>query len=371
MNKVIEKAVAYFIRSTEPGLPTFEGESGERHFLRLWKEASTCGLTRVGIPEAYGGWGGGGPEMGRLLSALTRQSQSIGFSMALMISQIIAHFMIASKGTDEQKDAWLPPMAEGRFPSAFAVSEAKVGAHPARLKTRGEKKEGDWILNGEKSYISNGPLAGLVVLVAVVGEEENGRKRFNTFLVPGKSYGMDHSGVMDLPFFKPAQHGTLELNGVCVGPESVLGAEGSAYTEQVLPFRRYEDAMIMACATGGLEALLGDLVQRAKSGDASVCDLLGRFAARKIALEYLALRCAELTKRVDSQAVHETEGMVIHFREAMGHCIEEVKGLLAQGLTLTPVCNVLLADLEAAQGIGATLTDMKRKRMGRELIKAI
>ena len=333
-------------------------------FRRLWNLGGEAGLCRVGIPEAYGGVGGGGLELSETLQCLAYKTGNLGLPLAVMISQIVAHFMVGGLGSEAQKAAWLPAMARGDFPSSFAVSEAKVGAHPKKLSTHAVETAGIWHLEGAKSYISNGPMAGLMVVVAVVGES-HGRKSFSAFLVGEDVPGVDRSEAMSLPFFRPAQHGTVRFDGVELEGASILGEPGRAYTELVLPFRRYEDAMMMGCVTGALMFVLDRIGGSGAPFDEGVCGLLGALKAHVTALELVARESARLTGDASVLAVERSTALLIHFRAVAGICREILDSLEGAGLLFDSQSRVVMEDLKASAGIAANISTAKQVKFGK------
>ncbi|WP_236890536.1 acyl-CoA dehydrogenase family protein [Desulfoluna limicola] len=340
--------------------------SDKELFDRLWRLAGETGLCRVGIPEAYGGVGGGGPEISETMRLLTLETGNLGLPLALMISQMVAHFMVGALGSDAQKASWLPRMAEGQFPTAFAVSEPKVGAHPKKLSTLAEKVPEGWHLTGEKAYISNGPLAGLLIVVAVVGEH-HGKKEFSAFLMDGETTGLDRSKAMALPFFKPSLHGNIRFEKVTLDSGAVLGCPGAAYTELVLPFRRYEDAMMMGCVTGALRFVLTRLGASHAAPDDAVCETLGALASHIAALELVARESARLTEDPSIEAADQCTALLLHFRAVAGICRDLVASLAEAGLSLDDRSRSVMEDLKASAGIAANIAKAKQVKLGRKM----
>ncbi len=116
----------------------------------------------------------------------------------------------------------------------FAVSEPQTGAHPKYLKTTAKLLGDQYILNGQKTYLTNGPIADMFIVVAITGEVDS-RKSFSAFLVPKDTTGLTITS-MELPFLKPAPHGTLMLENSPVPAKNVLGKEGRAFQDMVEPF---------------------------------------------------------------------------------------------------------------------------------------
>lgn len=370
MNDWMNERITWFSEKAAPVWAEQGGAGDEALFRRLWGLAGEAGLCRVGIPEAYGGVGGGGVELSEMLRRLTFETGNLGLPLALMISQLVAHFMVGTHGSCAQKARWLPPMAEGRFPSAFAVSEPKVGAHPKKLAAHAVETDGGWTLTGQKAYISNGPLAGLVVTVAVVGEE-NGLKTFNAFLLDAETPGLDRSDAMALPFFRPALHGNMGMEGARVGADAVLGRPGAAYTDLVLPFRRCEDTLMMGCVTGAFRFVLARLGASSSAAlDEAVCETVGRLAAHVAALERVARVSAGLVSDASQGAVEESTALLLHFREVAGTCRTLVTGLEDSGFPLDAGSRAVMGDLTASAGLGANIARAKQVKLGRACLAA-
>ncbi len=127
-----------------------------------WRKAGAAGLLCASIPEAYGGGGGGFAH-----EAVIIQQQAlagvVGFGNSVH-SGIVAHYILAF-GTEEQKKHWLPRMASGDAVAAIAMSEPGAGSDLQNIKTTARKDGNHYVINGQKTFISNGQTADLVVAV--------------------------------------------------------------------------------------------------------------------------------------------------------------------------------------------------------------
>lgn len=132
----------------------------ERSF---WREAGEAGLLCPSIPEAYGGAGGDFRHDVVVMEQVARKETS-GFAAALH-SSIVAPY-IFNYGSEEQKRKWLPKMASGEIVGAIAMTEPGAGSDLQGVKTTARLNGNHYVLNGQKTFISNGQLADLVIVVA-------------------------------------------------------------------------------------------------------------------------------------------------------------------------------------------------------------
>jgi 2-aminobenzoate-CoA ligase len=129
-------------------------------------------------------------------------------------------------GTDAQRAAWLPRVASGEVASAFALSEPEAGSDAAALKTTARLDGDDWVIDGTKTWISNGGIAGLYVVFARTGEAP-GARGLSAFIVPGDAEGL--SVVERIPVIAPHPLATLKFDGVRVRRDALIGEAGSGF----------------------------------------------------------------------------------------------------------------------------------------------
>ncbi|MFH1137796.1 MAG: acyl-CoA dehydrogenase [Pseudomonadota bacterium] len=218
-----------------------------------WRSLNRSGLLGLGLPGEYGGRGGGFPEMSLAGRALVEAGLGLGLALTLGLHFLVGRFVLLRLGTEDQKREFLPLLASGRASGCLAISEPEGGAHPGRMKTTAIRTGGSYRLEGEKTYLTNAPLAAFFVVMAVTGES-GGRKLITAFLVPRDAPGVRVEEI-SLEALKPSPHGRLVLGGVEVPESNALGPRGEAYAAIIKPFREAEDAMFMGPLAGAMSRL--------------------------------------------------------------------------------------------------------------------
>jgi acyl-CoA dehydrogenase len=188
-------------------------------------------------------------EIARIKAALVERTGLLGVGGVWGGRQMVGRWFIDGFGTDAQKAAWL-----GRT-AAVSISEPKVGAHPKLLTTRAERIGASWRITGEKAWTSNGPIADVLIVLAITAEVM-GRKRYSMFLVPRGSAGLTLTDMPGFHALRPSRHCQVILDG-CEG--ELIGPEGEAYDRMALPFRDVEDAVGTFGTLGALRFLLNRL----------------------------------------------------------------------------------------------------------------
>ncbi|MDN5636492.1 MAG: acyl-CoA dehydrogenase family protein [Brevibacterium sp.] len=232
---------------------------------RLWNRAGDAGLLCISIPEEYGGGGGTFAH-----EAIILQEQGFAGDAAWgnsVHSTIIAHYINAF-GTEEQKKQWLPRMATGELVAAIAMTEPGTGSDLQSVKTKAVRDGDDYVINGSKTFISNGTHADIVVIVARTSEDAG-----------AKGVSLIVAEVADLPGFsrgrvldKVGQRGqdTRELffEDMRVPVDNVLGGvEGRGFLQLMQQLPQERMAIAVAGATTA-EAAVREATAYAKEREA-------------------------------------------------------------------------------------------------------
>src|SRR6195256_3427990 len=144
-----------------------------QHTTELWSEAGKLGFLGVNLPEEYGGGGAGMYE----LSLVMEEMAAAGSALLLMVvSPAINGTIISKFGTEEQKKRWIPPIADGSLTMAFALTEPDAGSNSHKITTTARRDGSDWIIKGQKVFISGIDQAQAVLIVGRTSQASPGTK---------------------------------------------------------------------------------------------------------------------------------------------------------------------------------------------------
>ena len=235
LDAVRDLARAFFENQIKPNMDKFI----EQHHVDrdLWNEAGELGLLCTSIPEEYGGGGGTFAHEAVLIEEQSRIGDcSWG---APLHSGIVAPYLLAY-GTEAQKQAWLPRMASGETVGAIAMTEPGTGSDLQGIKTRAAREGDEYVINGSKTFITNGAQADLVVVAAQTrGADESAG--ISLFLVEGDREGFRRGRVLDKIGQRGQDTSELFFEDVRVPASNLLGAaEGQGFVQlmQQLPQER-------------------------------------------------------------------------------------------------------------------------------------
>jgi len=213
----------------------------------VWTKAGEMGLLCFDVDEQYGGAGVDDFRYNMVMAEeLTRAGvNGPGF---LVHTDIIVPY-ISSLGTEEQKQRWLPGLVSGELVSAIAMTEPGAGSDLQGTRTHAVDKGDHYILNGSKTFISNGILADLVIVVAKT-DPGAGHKGVSLLVVERGMEGFERGRNLDKMGLKAQDTAELFFDNVVVPKENLLGEEGSGFVSLMvnLPQERLSIAMIAAAA---------------------------------------------------------------------------------------------------------------------------
>src|ERR1700710_729530 len=207
--KELRKAVAQFAASYGEKYYLEKARSGE-HTTELWNEAGKLGFIGVNLPEEYGGGGAGMYE----LSLVMEEMSAGGCALLLMVvSPAINGTIISKFGTEEQKKRWIPGIADGSITMAFAITEPDAGSNSHKITTTARRDGSDWILKGQKVYISGVDQAQAVLVVARSEEAKTGKLRPALFVVPTDTPGFTYTPI-DMELISPERQFQVFIDDV-------------------------------------------------------------------------------------------------------------------------------------------------------------
>ncbi|WP_280364882.1 acyl-CoA dehydrogenase family protein [Nocardia wallacei] len=294
-------------------------------------QSKSMGLYGYAIPAEWGG-------LGLDLAQDVELAMELGYTTLALRSMFgtnngIAGQVLVGFGTTEQKSRWLDRIASGEVVASFALTESGAGSNPASLRTSAARSGEDWIVNGEKRFITNAPLADLFVVFARTRPADADGPGISVFLVPADTPGVE-VGPKDL---KMGQEGAwtaeVRFQDVRVGPDALVGGnEDIGYRAAMTSLARGrihiaalavgtaqraldESVAYAATATQGgtpvgefqlVQAMLADMQTGVMAGRALVRDAARAWVAgedRRIAPSAAKLFCTEMAGTVADLAV--------------------------------------------------------------------
>ncbi|MGC4808698.1 acyl-CoA dehydrogenase family protein [Micromonospora sp. DT233] len=230
----------------------------------LWRAAGAAGLLGFFVDERYGG---GGVTDRRFNAVLTEELARAGASgPGFGLHNDIIGPYLTDLTNDEQKQRWLPGFCSGETITAIAMSEPGAGSDLQGITTTAVRDGDDWVLNGQKTFISNGILADLVIVVART-DPGAGHRGISLLVVERGMAGFERGRNLDKIGQKAQDTAELFLADVRVPAANLLGEEGQgfAYLMRNLPFERLS---IAVAALAGAEAVFAQTLDYCKQRQA-------------------------------------------------------------------------------------------------------
>jgi alkylation response protein AidB-like acyl-CoA dehydrogenase len=228
--QALRKAVAAMAANYGEKYYLEKARAGE-HTTELWSEAGKLGFIGVNLPEEYGGGGAGMYE----LSLVMEEMSAAGCALLLMVvSPAINGTIISKFGTEDQKKRWIPGIADGSITMAFAITEPDAGSNSHKITTTARRDGSDWILSGQKVYISGVDQAQAVLVVGRTLREDGAHKseslRPALFVVPTDAPGMSWTKI-DMEIVSPENQFQLFLDEVRLPADALVGSEDAAIAQ--------------------------------------------------------------------------------------------------------------------------------------------
>ena len=188
----------------------------------LIAELAELGLMGIPIPEQHGGGGGDTLSYAIAIEELTRIDSSVAITVAAHTS--LGTMPILLYGTDEQKEAWLPDLASGKKLASFGLTEAEAGSDAGATRTTAELRDGQWVVNGSKIFITNAgtDISACVTITARTGEDE-----ISNLVVPSGTEGYSVSEPMRKMGWRASDTRELSFRDCAVPEGNLLGERGA------------------------------------------------------------------------------------------------------------------------------------------------
>ena len=245
--KEIQKAAREFAKGEFDKELALEMDKKNEFPTKIWKKACDLGFVGVHFPEAYSGQDLGVLENVIIADEFCARDSSIG--SAVMLSAFASECVLRF-GSDELKEKFLPPVAEGQMLSACAFTEPDHGSDITSLDTAAVRDGNEWVINGTKTFITNGGKAGFYsVMCQTDADCQPSYRGISLILVEADRDGLDVSDVGEKLGIHMVATTELNLKNVRVPASNLIGEEGKGF-DQVLEFFDESRILIAAQALG-------------------------------------------------------------------------------------------------------------------------
>ncbi len=203
-----------------------EAEAEEKFPVQLIPMLGELGLLGIVFPEEYGGIG-----LDKITECIFVEEMakvSAGMTASVNAHADLAAFPIYKFGTEEQKSKYLPPSIAGEIIGAYAITEPNTGSDAAGLASRAEKKNGGYVINGRKNFITNGTICDYC-LVAAYTDKENRGEGISVFIVDRDTPGFEVTRKLQKMGHRASDTAELVFENCEVGEETLLGGEEGAF----------------------------------------------------------------------------------------------------------------------------------------------
>ena len=313
----------------------------------IWDEMGKAGMLGLGLPAEYGGGGVGYAGLVAVCAAFVEAGRNPGLASAWLSHTLIGRLILGQSGSAAQKREYLP-----------------------RLASVARRDGDEWVLNGEKAWLTNGPIAGLYIVLAI-SEQVGERKQFSAWLVPRDAPGLTQTDAGSIDFLRPTRHGGLALRDVRVPASSLLGELGQAFETISKPLREVEDVLGLGMAQGGRAALLDLLTAAIRDTDITPSEeqfgLLGGLDAAQSALHILT---TVLSEGLDQEPEYDPAAPLLATRRLSRQFLTDFKNCL-KSLPLPENTELLrlFRDLTKSGGLASSVDRAKQEKLGKSLIR--
>ncbi|NEW54629.1 acyl-CoA dehydrogenase [Nocardia cyriacigeorgica] len=255
-----------------------------------WVEAGKQGFLGMAVPEEYGGGGVKDFRYNAVITEETVRGQYSGLGFSLH-NDVVAPYLL-ELANEEQKQRWLPGFCSGEIITAIAMTEPGTGSDLQGIKTRAVRDGDDWVLNGSKTFITNGINADIIIVVAQT-DTEKGAMGFSLLVVERGMAGFERGRNLDKIGLKAQDTAELSFSDVRVPAANLLGTEGMGFIHlmQNLPQERMSIAVMAAAAMEGCLDMTVQYVRDRKAFGKPIGALQNtRFVLAELATKTTAVR---------------------------------------------------------------------------------
>ena len=342
---------------------------------QLWREMGDLGLLGITVPEEFGGAGMSYLAHTVAVEEIARASASVSLSYGAHSNLCVNQIKL--NGTQAQKQKYLPDLVSGAHVGALAMSEPSAGSDVVSMQLRAEKRNGYYVLNGSKYWITNGPDADTLVVYAKT-DPDAGSKGITAFIVEKTMAGFSTSKHFDKLGMRGSNTAELIFENCEVPFENVLGEEGKG-VRVLMSGLDYERVVLSGIGTGIMAACLDEVMpymaERRQFGQP-----IGNFQLMqgKLADMYTKMNSArayvyEVAKACDRGDVtrQDAAGCVLYAsEEAMWVAHQAVQAFGGAGYLSDNPVGRIFRDAKLME-IGAGTSEIRRMLIGREMMASM
>ncbi len=265
-----------------------EIDESQKYPREVMRKAGELGFLGIIFPEEYGGAGLGYIEYVIVVTELSRVDPSVGISVAAHNSLCSNH--IYKFGNEEQRRRWLVPLAKGEKIGAWSLTEPNAGSDAAGTRTRAEKVDGGWILNGSKTFTTHGSVGDICVVFAVTDPTGKRGHNISAFVLDKGMEGFRPGKKENKLGIRASDTAEVVMENCFVSEDRLLGKEGEGFVQalQILDGGRISIAALgLGTAIGAFDTALAYSKEREQFGKP-----IAEFQAVQFALAEMATRIA-------------------------------------------------------------------------------
>jgi isovaleryl-CoA dehydrogenase len=341
----------------------------------LWREMGELGLLGVTVSEEFGGAGMSYLAHVIAVEEIARASASVSLSYGAHSNLCVNQIKL--NGTDEQRRKYLPRLISGEHVGALAMSEASAGSDVVSMKLKAEKRNGYYVLNGSKYWITNGPDADTLVVYAKT-DPDAGSRGITAFLIEKEMTGFSTSPHFDKLGMRGSNTAELVFDNVEVPFENVLGEEGRGVAV-LMSGLDSERVVLAGIGTGIMAACLDEIMpymaERKQFGQpiGSFQLMQGKMADMYTAMNTSRAYVYEVAKSCDRGTVTRQDAaacVLYSSEEAMKVAHQAVQAMGGAGYLSDNPVGRIFRDAKLME-IGAGTSEIRRMLIGREMMVAM
>lgn len=287
------KDMAFKFAQTEIAPISAQCDQEEKYTPEIRMKAAQLGLVGAWIPEQYGGAGAGILGHTIITEQLSRVDMGIGVNIVTASFGCEAIYLY---GTEEQKETYLPPVCRGEWVSAGAFTEPNAGTDVSGYKTRAARDGNDFVINGNKMFITNGTVCDFMVVQAITKPEEKRHNSFSQIIVKANSEGITRNKLHGKLGIRASDTAEIALEDVRVPQSNLVGKDGNGF-RQLMHFFDVTRMMVAGQAVGISQACLDEAVKHSKERTAFGAPI-GSYQATMTKLTEMAIKVESLRNLV-------------------------------------------------------------------------